>query len=111
MEAREILQLEKNFFDVNFINNLQYLDNILDDDYLEIGKSGTLIKKRDVIKELSGLKQNRKIDMYNYECNKIDDKTYIIHYITKYKDKLFFRTSIWQKNNKNYKIIFHQASE
>jgi len=104
----EILELEKSLFEVKYMNNKDYLDNIISDDYLEIGKSGKMINKDDVIKELSSLKENRNIDIYNFACTK-EDNIYIVHYITISNDNKIYRTSIWKKEN-NYKILFHQAS-
>jgi len=104
----EILELEKSLFEVKYMNNKEYLNNLIDDDYLEIGKSGKMINKDDVIKELSSLKENRNIDIYNFACTK-EDNIYIVHYITISNDNKIYRTSIWKKE-KNYKILFHQAS-
>ena len=104
----EILELEKSLFEVKYMNNKEYLNNLIDDDYLEIGKSGKMINKDDVIKELSSLKENRNIDIYNFTCTK-EDNIYIVHYITISNDNKIYRTSIWKKE-KDYKILFHQAS-
>jgi len=104
----EILELEKSLFEVKYMNNKEYLNNLIDDDYLEIGKSGKMINKDDVIKELSSLKENRNIDIYNFACTK-EDNIYIVHYITISNDNKIYRTSIWKKE-KDYKILFHQAS-
>ncbi len=104
----EILNLEKSLFKIKYMNNKEYLDNIISDNYLEIGKSGTIINKNDVIKELLTLTEDRNIDIYNFSCTK-EDNIYIAHYITIHNDNIIYRTSIWKKE-KDYKILFHQAS-
>ena len=104
----EILNLEKSLFKLEYMNNKDYLDSIISDDYLEIGKSGKIINKEDVIKELLTLKEDRKIDIYNFTCTQ-EDNIFIVHYITLSNDNKIYRTSIWKKEN-NYKILFHQAS-
>ena len=106
----ELLKLEKNFFDIKYMKNIEYLNNHIDDEYLEVGKSGFFINKTDVIKELSNLKENRNIDIYNFSQKQIDENTYIAHYITLNKEQeKIYRTSIWKKEE-NFKILFHQAS-
>ena len=104
----EILNLEKSLFKIEYMNNKEYLNNIISDDYLEIGKSGTIIKKDDVIKEFLTLTEDRNIDIYNFSCTK-EDNIFIVHYITIQNDNKIYRTSIWKKD-KEYKILFHQAT-
>lgn len=104
----EILELEKSLFEVKYMNDKEYLNNLIDDNYLEIGKSGKMINKDDVIKELSSLKENRNIDIYNFSCTQ-ENNLFIVHYITVSNNNKIYRTSIWKKE-KDYKILFHQAS-
>lgn len=106
----KILNLEKSLFKYEYTSNIEYLNSIIDDTYKELGKSGKMYNKEDVIKELSNLKSDRDIKIYNYECNNISEDIWLVHYITKNGNNNIFRTSIW-KYNKSLKIIFHQASE
>jgi len=106
----KILELEKSLFKYEFMSDIEYLDGIIDDDYIEIGKSGKKFIKKDIIKELSILKEDRQISIYNYTCDKIDENIYLIHYITKDDKDIIYRTSIWKEKNDKIKIIFHQAS-
>ena len=52
---------------------------------------------------------DRKIDIYNYECKRTNENTWMVHYITISDNKNYFRTSIWVMEE-NLKLIFHQAS-
>lgn len=106
----KILDLEKSLFKYKYMKDIGYLNEIIDDRYIEVGKSGRKINKEDVIKELSKLKEDRKISIYNFTSEQIDEKTYIIHYITKSNADNTYRTSIWKKEKNKIKIIFHQAS-
>ena len=87
------------------MSNIDYLNSIIDDQYEEIGKSGLLFNKDDVIKELSNLKTDRDIKIYNYTCREISNNIYLVHYITKSNNTNIYRTSIW-KNDESLKIIF-----
>lgn len=102
----KILELEKSLFKLEYMSNKDYLNNILDDNYLECGKSGIFFNKEDVIRDLSVLKEDRKIIIYNYEIQDLGT-VYLVHYITLSNDNQIYRTSIW---NKDYKLLFHQAS-
>ena len=105
-----ILELEKSLFKYEFMKDMAYLNIIIDDKYIEVGKSGKKFNKKDIINDLSILKADRKINIYNFTCDKIDEKIYIIHYIIKNGSNNIYRTSIWKKDEEIIKIIFHQAS-
>ena len=71
---KKILELEKSLFKYEFMSNISYLNEIIDDKYIEVGKSGKKFNKKDIINELSILKEDRKISIYNFICDKIDEK-------------------------------------
>ena len=110
MNDKIILNKEKSLFKYKYIKDINYLNELIDNNYKEIGKSGKLFNKDDVIEYLSNLKSNRNITIYNYTCRKIDTNTYLVNYITKSNQDNIFRTSIWKQENNQFKIIFHQAS-
>ncbi len=107
---KTILELEKSLFQYKYMSDVTYLERILDDDYLEVGKSGKRISKKDVINELSNLKEDRNITIYNFTCDEIEKGVYLAHYITKSGDDNIFRTSVWKNEHGATKILFHQAS-
>ena len=106
----KILELEKSLFKYEYISDVDYLNNVIDDSYLEVGKSGYKITKSDVIEELSKLDEDRNIIIYNFSCSEISNDIFLVHYFTKKESDNIFRTSIWKKENNNFKILFHQAS-
>lgn len=106
----EILNLEKNLFKLEYISNKEWLEKIIDDNFAECGKSGFIFYKKDTIESLLKCTEDRTIKIYNYDYKEIDNKTYLIHYITKSQGKLYYRTSIWI-NDSNLKILYHQATE
>ena len=106
----KILELEKSLFKYEYMSDVDYLNNVIDDSYLEVGKSGYKITKSDVIEELSKLDEDRNIIIYNFSCSEISNDIFLVHYFTKKESDNIFRTSIWKKENNNFKILFHQAS-
>lgn len=107
---KEILQLEKDLFKYEKISDINWLNNIIDDDFVECGKSGLLYNKEITIKDLSKCTKDRNITIYDFTCKKIDNNTYLVHYITESDNKYYYRTSIW-KNNDGLKLLFHQATK
>jgi hypothetical protein len=102
-----ILELEKSLFKYDYMSNKEYLNNIIADNYKELGKSGILFYKDDVVNYLLSQQRDRDIEMYNFSGEELMTDLWIVHYITLSDNKKIYRTSIWKHN----KIIFHQASE
>ena len=48
----KILELEKSLFKYEYMTDIAYLNEIIDDQYIEVGKSGKQFNKEDVIKEV-----------------------------------------------------------
>ena len=102
----KILELEKSLFKYEYMSNKEYLDNIIDDNYKELGKSGLLFNKQNVINHLLNQQVDRDITIYNFSGEEISTGLFLVHYITLNNDIKIYRTSIWRNN----KILFHQAS-
>ncbi len=105
-----VLELEKSLFKHEYMSDVTYLDEIIDDNFTEVGKSGKKYNKKDVINNLSITKEDRNITIYNFTCEKLSEDIYLIHYITKSNEDNIYRTSIWRKECERVKIVFHQAS-
>ena len=71
---QKLLDLEKMFFDYSYISDKVWLENTIHNDFTECGRSGMLFNKQDVIKSLLECKEDRKIEIYNFACRKIDEK-------------------------------------
>lgn len=106
----EILRLEKKFFKLQYMNDVNWLNMVLHPDFKEFGKSGSLFYKSDVIESLMKCTKDRDILIYNYEFMRIDTNTFLVHYETKESDMLLYRTSLWVKED-CLKLVFHQASK
>lgn len=106
----EILLLEKSLFNIEYMSNREWLDNIVHNNFIKCGKSGMLFDKKVTVDFLLSCDDNRNITIYNFECKNIDKNTWLAHYVTKSDDKLYYRTSIWIMDN-NFKLLYHQATE
>lgn len=106
----KILKLEKCFFKKEYMSNIAWMQEVIDDKFIECGKSGKFFNKEQTINDLSKLESDRLIDIYNYDCQKVGDNIYLVHYVTKTDDgQNVFRTSLWVDKD-GLKLYFHQAS-
>ncbi len=105
-----ILELEKSFFKIQYIQDLEWLDQHIHDHFTECGKSGMIYHKKDTVEALFSCTEDRKIEIYNFECQFLNENSYLVHYLTKSKEDLIYRTSIWVMEE-NLKLLFHQATK
>lgn len=105
----KLLELEKQFFQIKYISNKKWLEEILHEHFIECGKSGYLYDKKDTINALLDCQKNREIVIYNYSCEAIDSNSWIVHYVTKTEHHAYYRTSIWVKTD-ILQLRFHQAT-
>lgn len=105
-----LLRLEKDFFKLSCISDRNWLENIIHDSFTECGKSGLLFDKQQTVQDLLNCTADRNIDIYNFECSAVDEKTWIVHYITCSDGRQYYRTSLWVMED-TLRLYFHQASE
>lgn len=105
-----LYDLECSLFKSEYLCNEEYLNSVFHDDYMEYGKSGLIYRKKDTIDSLlnSG---DRNIKIIDFSSEKIDENTYIVHYISIHnEDNKVLRTSIWIDNGVNLQLLFHQGT-
>lgn len=89
--------------------------NQMCDEFWEVGASGNVYTKQDVINTL--------LERYNdpeyhdiweakdFESTKIDDNNYLLTYVLiQNKTRVTRRSTIWRKCNNEWKILYHQGT-
>ena len=87
-----LLTLEKDFFNLQYISDREWLDKILHDDFRECGRSGKLFDKFDTMEELLQCDSDRDIVICGFECVEINSNSWLVHYITEIEGK-----QIWKR--------------
>ena len=105
----KVYELEPRLFKKEFLCDREYLENIFHDDFMEYGKSGKVYKKRDTIEALYN-KGDRDIKVEDFIWEKLDYKTYIVHYVSFHDKTSVYRTSIWIDNGLQLQLYFHQGT-
>lgn len=107
---QKLLELEKSFFKYECISNRTWLESTIHDDFTECGKSGMLFNKQDTIESLLECKEDRNIEIYNFNCRRLDNNCWLVNYITITDEgQKYYRTSVWA-GNENLQLYFHQAT-
>ena len=111
----EILVIEKKLLQPEFRKDKAFLNAVLADDFIEISSSGNIYNKKTVVEHLS-TENDFNIDISDIRFKLISENVVLILYAAT-KQKLgstivikSLRSSIWQKNNIEWQMIFHQGT-
>ena len=107
-----ILQYEKDFFKKDFCNEKHNLDHRIHDEFMEFGQSGCVYYKDSIIDYLLNLPSDKDIDIASYTLKKMREDIVILHYISidRGVETQAVRTSIWMKDDSDWKLYFHQGT-
>jgi hypothetical protein len=95
--------------------NKKRLGELLDTDFIEFTSIGTIIKKKNVLRNLP--KENQiKWKVFGFKVKNISNDVVLVTYKvekTDLKSKKIIsslRSSIWKKSRENWQIVFHQGT-
>jgi len=112
-----IQQLELKLLHHDWTNNPKSIDELLSLDFEEIDANGMVHHRNDVIQWLLQKDKIRRWSLLNFRIKLLTDDCVLAIYNTcnendaiqtNYKST---RTSVWQLQNNQWKMIFHQASK
>ena len=112
-----IRQLEAKLLHTDLTANPALIDDLLSDDFEEISSSGQINSRNDVINWLLNKDNAIQWSWVDFRIKALsDDAVLAIYILQKRSDsqnmsKGSIRTSIWQHQGENWKMVFHQASK
>jgi len=89
--------------------NPEKLDEIIEDEFLEFGSSGTIWSKQSIIEGLINAPP-KKTTVSNFKLNRLSDDTALLTYKSHHDGTDALRSSIWKLFGDDWKIIFHQGT-
>lgn len=113
-ELKETLfQYEMDFFCAEFCKDVNNLESRISEDFYEIGSSGVEITRDEVIEALSGLVEDREIELSEFAVDMLDENTALARYKAHFKEngKVSWRTSIWKRQKGDWVMFYHQGTE
>lgn len=105
----DIIQLEKELHSFECRKSVQRLDELLSEDYLEIGTSGKTYNKQDQLEKLPAA-EDINIMSSDFEAREIANNIVQISYQTNINDVNSKRSSLWRKEGESWRMIFHQST-
>lgn len=108
-------KLEKDLLNKNVRKNPDRLDQLLDDNFREIGSSGKVWTKRTAIEVLNN-EVFLETQIKQFEFTLLDENVALITYVVHRKmkanvpDAVSYHSSVWILRDTEWKMIFHQGT-
>ncbi len=113
--TKQLLELETKIVQNEFRTNETFLNEIIADDFIEIGSSGVTYNKKQVIEFLiKGT--DAEIIIKDFTTKQLGELFYLALFNTittlpSGQKSIAKRSSIWKYENNNWQIIFHQGTK
>ena len=89
--------------------NKELLSELLAEDFEEIGKSGKIFSKSDVLASLPN-QGYQEIQLSQFRFVKLVDNIVLVKYQSSVNCRKALRSSIWVKLGRNWKLLHHQGT-
>lgn len=109
MIEQVIFENEKSLLDFPNRASVKFLDNILADDFIEVGSIGKRWTKSEIIERL---KVSEPIDyeLREFKISSLSDSVVLATYLVKLNNIWSFRSSIWVCDNNGWRMKYHQGT-
>ena len=107
----KIIENELKLLDTNIRNNKVELKKLLSEKFIEYGSSGSIYTYNETINSLSNVDNEIKFKMIKIETKRLSENIILVLYTIEIDNIVSNRSSIWQKENDEWKIIFHQGTK
>jgi len=107
--SEHIKLLELSLLDVDIRKDINILNKLIADEFVEFGSGGKIYTKTDILQHLS-TESKREFEMSNFSTVVLADNCMLATYQLQEKDSKSLRSSIWKKFNNDWKMIFHQGT-
>ena len=106
----EIVELEKSLLTEEVRKNKERLNELISDSYIELGPTGVVATKDDIMFELEK-EVYVPMESFDFMAREISKDIFLLVYKLQRGRVMAFRSSIWTYNNKKLQIIFHQTTK
>jgi len=114
--TEQIKRLEEKLLHSDVAANRSILDELLADDFEEIGSNGKISSRQQVIDWLVSKDKNMRWTLLDFSVRQLAPDLVLAIYRAKKTDANHpsngsQRSSLWQRNDNHWQMIFHQASK
>ena len=107
----KMIENELKLLDKNIRNNKYELEKLLTKNFTEYGSSGSIYTFDEIINSLQNESNKIKYRIIKIETKRLSENIVLVLYTIEIDNIVSNRSSIWQMENQEWKIIFHQETK
>jgi hypothetical protein len=109
----ELKQLEPIFHHPELGTNRSDFENMMADEFWEVGASGRIYNRQYVLDELEKRYNNPVKDVWetkDFNCMEIAPDNYLLTYTLLQGSRITRRSTIWRRTDERWMIVYHQGT-
>jgi hypothetical protein len=109
----ELKQLEPIFHHPELGTNRSDFENMMADEFWEVGASGRIYNRQYVLDELEKRYNNPVKDVWetkDFNCMEIAPDNYLLTYTLRQGSRITRRSTIWRRTDERWMIVYHQGT-
>ena len=109
----ELKQLEPIFHHPELGTNRSDFENMMADEFWEVGASGRIYNRQYVLDELEKRYNNPVKDVWetkDFNCMEIAPDNYLLTYTLRQGSRITRRSTIWRRTDTGWKILYNQGT-
>ncbi len=108
-EYLKLERLEQELADAGTRKSIKRLARLLADDFEEVGKSGRIFTKKDLLSMLTTEKY-QKIVLNDFRFRPLSETSILVKYQSHCEGLSAYRSSIWIKESNEWRLLYHQGT-
>jgi hypothetical protein len=109
----QLKPLEPIIYAANDGRTRAYFEHLLAPDFCDIGASGRIYARHEVLAVLEGRQRNPYAEAWttrDHQLRKIADRHYLITYTLQQPTRTSVRTALWRQTEGGWQMVFHQGT-
>lgn len=96
-----------------FGSTKEQIENLLDENFWEVGASGNKYEREFILKVILERAQKNYPENWkneNFQCSQLSENIFLLTYTLYQGDRKTERSSIWEKYESGFKLVYHQGT-
>lgn len=106
----EVVELELALLHPDVRRDRPWVEDLLDEDFREIGASGRLWSRQETVDGLAGEQDDGPVAVDDLEALQLADGLVLVTYVSDRAGRRAWRSSIWRRSGGRWRLVHHQGT-
>ena len=106
----EVVELELALLHPDVRRDRPWIEDLLDEDFREIGASGRLWSRQETVDGLAGEQDDAPVAVADLEALRLADGLVLVTYVSDRAGRRARRSSVWRRSGGRWRLVHHQGT-